>query len=118
MILFNKYSTLSGDKYEVVDGGVSQIVPVPSDDFILSFRSSNSEIFIFLLANNDIMKSDMIMMIMSSNIHVGICQENAGTENQMLPNKKYRKCSSGRLFHNEVSVQYLCQRYQKGFKCK
>jgi len=64
----------TGDQYEVSGGGMTSIVPVPADEFLISFNSSGSETHIFLLAGDDVMTSDMIIVLLSShNSFAAIC---------------------------------------------
>lgn len=65
----------TGDQYEVSNGGMTSVVPVPADEFVISFMSSGSEIIIFLLADDDVITSDMIIIVLSSSqSYAGICQ--------------------------------------------
>ena len=65
--------TFTGDQYDVSSGG---IVPVPADEFVISIRTSGSQIYIYLLAGDDVMTSDMIYIQGSSydsHVYAGIC---------------------------------------------
>jgi len=66
--------TFTGDQYKVSGVGITSIVPVPADEFVISFNTSSSEIFVFLLADDDVMTSDMIFIQFSTyRSYAGIC---------------------------------------------
>jgi hypothetical protein len=57
----------------------------------VSFTSSGSEIFIFLLADGEVMTSDMIFIQRSShNSYAGICQSTSSYSTFTLPYKQGR----------------------------
>ena len=63
--------TFTGDQCDVSNDGIA---PVPADEFVISVSFSGSEIYIYLLAGDDVMTSDMIYIHISSyNIYVGVC---------------------------------------------
>jgi hypothetical protein len=100
----------TGDQYDVSGGGMTSIVRVPADEFVLSFRSSGSQIYIFLLADSDVMTSDMIFIELTSNYQYGgICQATASYyQTVTLPYKRgriSRNCFYEQLYYtNNVST--------------
>ena len=82
--------TFTGDQYDVSSGG---IVPVPADEFVISFSTSGSVIYIYLLAGDDVMTSDMIYIQLSSYSYysyAGVCTNYTYNNAVDLPNKRGR----------------------------
>jgi hypothetical protein len=80
--------TFIGDQYDVSSGG---IVPVPADEFVISFTTSGSETYMYLLAGDDVMTSDMIYIEVSSyRPYAGMCTNYTSSSAVGLPYKRGR----------------------------
>ena len=96
--------TFTGDQYDVSSG---RIVPVPADEFVISFSYSGSELYIYLLAGDDVMTSDMIYIELSSSNpypHAGMCNNNYNRNygTHSLPYKRgriSRSCNSAQNYN-------------------
>ena len=92
--------TFTGDQYDVSSGG---IVPVPADEFVISLNTSSSETYIYLLAGDDVMTSDMIYIQFSSyNHYVGMCTNYTHYSTVVLPYKRgliSRGCSTSHVYY-------------------
>ena len=99
-------ATFTGDRYEVSGGGMTSIVPAPADEFVISFITSGSETFIYLLADDDIMTSDLIFIQFSTyRSYAGVCtsQYFHYQTTISLPVKRSRisrGCSNTRIYYN------------------
>ena len=92
----------TGDQYDVSSGG---IVPVPADEFVISLSTSHSDIYIYLLAGDDVMTSDMIYIeVSSSNPYAGICNSEYSYHQTIgLPYKRgriSRGCYTAQSYYN------------------
>ena len=97
--------TFTGDRYEVSSGGMTSIVPVPADEFVITFMTSGSETFIYLLAEEDIMTSDMIFIKFSTyRSYAGVCTSKYSHYQTInLPLKQSRisrGCSNTQIYYN------------------
>jgi len=98
--------TFTGDQYAVSDGGITSIVPVPADEFVISLNTSSSETYIYLLADDDdYMTSDMIFIQFSSyNSYAGICTAKfSNYQTLSLPYKRgtiSRRCYYVHIYSN------------------
>jgi hypothetical protein len=97
--------TFTGNQYGVSGGGMTSTVPVPADEFVISFSTSGPETFIYLLADDDIMTSDMIFIQFSSyNRYAGVCTSKHTYYNTLsLPYKQgriSRICSNTQIYYN------------------
>jgi hypothetical protein len=99
----------TGDKYEVSGGGITSIVPVPADEFVISFSTSGSDTYIYLLADDDVMASDMIYIQISSYYaYAGTCKgEYSHYQTHELPYKQgriSRGCSTAQIYSSRRRV--------------
>jgi len=93
--------TFTGDQYDVSSGG---IITVPAEEFVISISTSESDIYIYLLAGDDVMTSDMIYIeVSSNNLYAGVCTSKLSYYNTVgLPYKRgriSRGCSSTQMYY-------------------
>jgi hypothetical protein len=98
--------TFTGDQYEVSGGGMTSIAPVPADEFVISFNMSGSETFIYLLADDDVVASDMIFIKYSTHeTYAGVCtSEHSHYSTVSLPYKRgstvSRHCAYTQIYYS------------------